>query len=69
MLEQFEKWAKEIDSNWAEHTITYDKQAFIIYDATKKELARIDYNDGRYDISGEDIPTVQKLTDLVHHRH
>ncbi|QNL52162.1 hypothetical protein H8S90_11610 [Olivibacter sp. SDN3] len=69
MLERFEKWAEEIEGNWTGYSITYDKQSFIVYDTTKKELARIDYNDGRYDITGDDLPTVQKLTDLIHHRH
>lgn len=69
MLERFAKWAQEIDHAWAGYSSTYDKQSFIIFDNLKNEVARIDYNDGRYDISGDNIPIVEKLTNMTQHRH
>jgi|GEM_PF-1071138 len=69
MLERFAKWAEEIDQHWIGYSTTYNTEAFILYDSLKNEVARIDYNDGRYDISGTDIPVVEKLTDLTQHRH
>lgn len=69
MLERFEKWAQAIDHDWSGYTTSYNKEAFILYDQLKNEVARIDYNDGRYDISGNDLTAVQKLTDLTQHRH
>ncbi|MFC6099295.1 hypothetical protein [Olivibacter domesticus] len=69
MLERFAKWADEIDQEWASYSTSYDKEVFIVYDHLKNEVARIDYNNGRYDISGDDLPAVKKLTDLTQHRH
>lgn len=69
MLERFAKWADEIDREWASYSTSYDKEIFIVYDSLKKEVARIDYNNGRYDISGNDLHVVEKLTDLTQHRH
>lgn len=69
MLEIFSKWAEQIDNEWPNHSTSYDKQVFIVYDNLKKEVARVDYNDGRFDISGDDLPTVKRLTDLTQHRH
>ena len=69
MLERFAKWADEIDQEWANYSTSYDKEIFIVYDNLKNEVARIDYNNGRYDISGNDLRVVEKLTDLTQHRH
>jgi len=69
MLERFAKWADEIDREWTSYSTSYDKEIFIVYDDLKKEVARIDYNNGRYDISGNDLQVVEKLTDLTQHRH
>lgn len=69
MLERFEKWAQVIDHDWTGYSTSYDKKAFIVYDTLKNEAARIDYNDGRYDISGDNLTAVKKLTDLTNHRH
>jgi len=69
MLERFAKWAEEIDHEWKGYSTTYNKQAFIVYDSLKNEVARVDYNDGRYDVSGDHIPLVERLTDITQHRH
>lgn len=69
MLERFAKWAQEIDQEWLGYSTTYDKQSFIVFDSLKNEVARIDYNDGRYDISGNDTSLVEKLTNMTQHRH
>ncbi|GAA4780692.1 hypothetical protein GCM10023231_04800 [Olivibacter ginsenosidimutans] len=69
MLERFAKWAEEIDREWTGYSTTYDKEAFIVYDSLKNEVARVDFNDGRYDVSGTDVPLVEKLTAITQHRH
>lgn len=69
MLERFSKWAQEIDDEWIGYSTTYDKEAFIVYDSLKNEVARVDFNDGRYDVSGDDIPIVEKLTAITQHSH
>jgi len=69
MLERFAKWAQEIENEWAGYSTTYDKQAFIVYDSLKNEVARVDFNDGRYDVSGDNIPLVEKLTYITQHSH
>lgn len=69
MLERFEKWAEAIEHNWSGYSTSYNKDVFIVYDQLKDEVARIDYNNGRYDISGKDLVAVKKLTDLTQHRH
>jgi len=69
MLERFAKWADIIDQEWDAYSTYYDKDVFLVYDAMKNEVARIDYNNGRYDISGNDIPLVEQLTSITQHRH
>ncbi|WP_134091185.1 hypothetical protein [Olivibacter sp. XZL3] len=69
MLERFAKWAEEIDREWTGYSTTYDKESFIVFDNLKNEVARVDYNDGRYDVSGNNTPIVERLTSITQHTH
>lgn len=68
MLEKFEKWTHYIDGELPAYTTEYNENALVL----KKdglESARVDYNDGRYDVSGSDLPAVEVLTSITqHHR-
>lgn len=72
MLEHFKKWADAInndDQEWSGCNARYDRKALIVMDNDRHaELARIDFNDGRYDISGINKPVVEKLTIMTQPR-
>lgn len=68
MLEKFEKWSRYIAEELPGHETRYDENALVVTkDGT--EIAKVDYNNGRYDVSGSDLPAVEKLTSITqHHR-
>ncbi len=71
MLEHFVKWAKEINETseeWNGYEARYSRDAFVVLNAAGTEAARVDYNDGRYDVSGADLSAVERITKLSSHR-
>lgn len=68
MLERFEKWSEYIAAELPDYETKYNENALVV---TKDglEAAVVSYNDGRYDVSGNDLPAVEKVTSITqHHR-
>lgn len=65
MNNTFSTWAAEINKDWTsgyKATATAESLA-VAFDG--KEVARIDYNNGRYTVTGEDKESVEQLEYMV----
>lgn len=58
---KFQTWAAEINRDWTGYSATATEEALAV-DFNGKEAARIDYNGGRYTVTGEDADAVEQLT-------
>ena len=65
MLQKFQTWASEINKDWSsEYSATAMDEAVIVNN-DGKEVARIDYDNGRYTVTGTDKDAVEQLEFMV----
>lgn len=63
--QKFKNWATEINKDWiGGYKAEAKEEALIVYLITM-EVARIDYNNGRYTVSGDDKEAVEQLEYMV----
>jgi hypothetical protein len=62
---KFQTWATEINKDWSAgyNAIATDESLQVSFNSA--EVARIDYNNGRYTVSGEDKESVEQLEYMV----
>ncbi len=58
-------WATEINKEWTPGYNATVTSEFLIVAFEGKELARIDYDNGRYVVSGEDKDSVEQLEHMA----
>jgi hypothetical protein len=63
--QKFQVWASEINKDWdPSYKAVADESALVVsYNA--EEVARIDYNNGRYTLTGTDNHAVEQLEYMV----
>lgn len=64
-MNKFQNWATEINKDWngAYHATASDEA--LIVNLENNEVARIDYNNGRYTVTGTDKEAVEQLEYMV----
>lgn len=64
-MNKFQFWASEINKDWAAgYNAAATDDALIVND-NGKEVARIDYNNGCYTVTGTDAHAMQQLEYMV----
>lgn len=65
MNKQFHTWATEINKDWtAGYSATAAEESLQVT-FNSEEVARIDYNNGRYTVTGNDKEAVEQLEYMV----
>ncbi|WP_028297136.1 hypothetical protein [Olivibacter sitiensis] len=68
MLSKFEKWSGYIAEELPGYQTKYDENALVV-SKDGVDAVVVSYNSGRYDITGQDLPAVEKVTSITqHHR-
>lgn len=63
--QKFQLWASEINKDWTPGYKATDNENGLIVTFNSEDAARIDYNNGRYTVSGNDESAVKQLEYMV----
>ncbi len=63
-MKKFQVWANEINADWSGYKAIAEDEAVVVF-LNSEELGRIDYNGGRYTVSGSNEDVVDQLTYMV----
>jgi hypothetical protein len=64
-MNKFQTWATEINKDWIGHYKATATENALIVTSNTEEVARIDYNNGRYTVTGTDKNAVEQLEYMV----
>lgn len=64
-MNKFQTWAAEITKDWDALYKAYATENALIVNRASEEVARIDYNSGRYTVTGVDSDVVEQLEYMV----
>lgn len=62
---KFQNWASEINKDWAPGYKATDNENSLIVTFNSDDAARIDYDNGRYTVTGTDKDAVDQLQYMV----
>lgn len=62
---RFQTWASEINKDWTTGYKANGTEEMLIVNFNSEEVARIDYNNGRYTVTGTDKEAVEQLQYMV----
>lgn len=64
-ISNFQSWATEINKNWSAGYNAEATEGALTIKFNSEEVARIDYNNGRYTVTGTDKEAVEQLEYMV----
>jgi hypothetical protein len=64
-MNKFNNWASEINKDWVGNYRANASEDVLIVNLNAEEVARIDYNNGRYTVTGTDQDAVEQLQYMV----
>lgn len=65
MANKFQTWATEIKKDWTSGYNAIATEDALVVTFNNEEAGRIDYNGGRYTVTGNDKDTVEQLIYMV----
>ena len=63
--QKLQNWATEINKDWTPGYKATDNETSLLVSFNNEEVARIDYNNGRYTVTGTDGSAVEQLEYMV----